>query len=83
MRDAIEKLRKSGYTVRQLPHWILPQSYFTQDLKGKRFFEISIADHKVWNQQDRYGWFTDGELSDFAAKVPAVKQASFMESGPA
>lgn len=77
--EAIEKLNKSGYSVRQLPRWELPQSLLSLELKGQRWFELTIGGHKIWNNQDRNGWFLDSELAEFAAKVPDVKQASFLE----
>ena len=67
----IEKLRDMGYRVRRIPRPELPMS-----LENYEFYELYIGGQKVWNNQDRYGWFTIGELNLYAAKVPGVKQAS-------
>jgi hypothetical protein len=75
----IEKLRNSGYTVRQVPRYELPLSYQSAELKGEVFIELSINGHKIHNNQDQHGWFLTHELNVFAAKVPDVRQASFAE----
>jgi len=80
---AIEKLKQSGYSVRQIPRWELPQSLLSLELKGQRWFELTIGGHKIWNNQDRNGWFLDSELSEFAGRVPDVKQSSFLEAAHA
>jgi hypothetical protein len=75
----IEKLRNSGYTVRQISHSELPLSRTVTDYMDDHFFEVSINGHKVWNNQDQYGWFLTHEMNVFAAKVPDVRQATFAE----
>jgi hypothetical protein len=81
--SVIEKLQATGYTVRQIPRWELPQSLLSSELKGERWFELTICGHKIWNNQDRNGWFLSNELAEFAAKVPEVKQLSFLEAAHA
>ena len=76
--EVIERLKRLGYTVRQIPQSELPLSMQTQELKGERWFELTICGHQIWNNQDRNGWFLHSELAEFAAKVPEVKQASFL-----
>jgi hypothetical protein len=76
----IEKLKKSGYTVRRIPHAELPLSRTVSDWMDDHFFEVSINGHKIWNNQDQYGWFLTHELNVFAAKVPDVRQSTFAES---
>jgi hypothetical protein len=75
----IQKLKKSGYTVRQIPHSELPLSRTVTDWMGENFIEVSINGHKIWNNQDQYGWFLTHELNVFAAKIPDVRQATFAE----
>jgi hypothetical protein len=75
----IEKLINSGYTVRQIPRSELPLSRTVSDWMDEHFFEVSINGHKIWNNQDQYGWFLTHELNVFAAKVPEVRQSTFAE----
>lgn len=79
----IEKLRSLGYTVRQIPRAELPMSRILPGYPDEHFFELSIGGHKVWNNQDQYGWFMLHELAKFAGRMPDVKQASFLEAAHA
>lgn len=82
--SVIEKLQATGYTVREIPRAELPLSSRTiSDWLNEKFFELSIGGHKVWNNQDQYGWFMLHELVGFAGRVPDVTQSSFLEAAHA